>query len=69
MCGINGILGLRGINNPSITIEKMNTRLAHRGPDSEGVFINDAVALGHRRLSIIDVSDAGNQPFHSADGN
>jgi len=68
MCGINGILGLRGINNPSITIEKMNTRLAHRGPDSEGVFINDAVALGHRRLSIIDVSDAGNQPFHSADG-
>ncbi|MFT4778443.1 MAG: asparagine synthase (glutamine-hydrolyzing) [Flavobacteriales bacterium] len=68
MCGINGILGLEGINNPSITIEKMNTRLAHRGPDSEGVFVNDAVALGHRRLSIIDVSDAGNQPFHSADG-
>lgn len=68
MCGINGILGLSGVDNPAAAIGKMNAKLAHRGPDSEGTFVNDAVALGHRRLSIIDVSDAGNQPFHSADG-
>jgi len=69
MCGINGIFGLETIQNPEQRINKMNDALSHRGPDSEGVYINDSVALGHRRLSIIDTSEAGNQPFYSADKN
>lgn len=69
MCGINGIVGFQGITSPADTVSKMNTLLAHRGPDADGTFVNESVALGHRRLSIIDVSEAGNQPFHSADGN
>ncbi|MCH2197509.1 MAG: asparagine synthase (glutamine-hydrolyzing) [Flavobacteriales bacterium] len=68
MCGINGIVDLKHVADPAATIKVMNDRLAHRGPDAEGSFINDTVALGHRRLSIIDLSDAGNQPFHSFDG-
>jgi asparagine synthase (glutamine-hydrolysing) len=41
----------------------MTQTIAHRGPDGEGVFIGDGIALGHRRLSIIDLSDAGSQPM------
>src|SRR5262249_10947760 len=44
-------------------IERMNKKLAHRGPDDEGAFVDDNVALGHRRLSIIDLSPAGHQPM------
>ncbi|MGN1225334.1 MAG: asparagine synthase (glutamine-hydrolyzing), partial [Ruminococcus sp.] len=44
-------------------------RIKHRGPDAEGTYIDEDIALGHRRLSIIDVSDAGTQPLYSADGN
>ncbi|NNE56160.1 MAG: asparagine synthase (glutamine-hydrolyzing), partial [Flavobacteriales bacterium] len=43
--------------------------LAHRGPDSEGSYTDETIVLGHRRLSIIDTSPAGNQPFYSEDGN
>lgn len=46
----------------------MNAALAHRGPDAEGVWTEGPVALGHRRLAIIDLSDAGRQPMASADG-
>lgn len=46
----------------------MNDAMAHRGPDAEGLFEDEGVVLGHRRLSIIDLTDASNQPFHSADG-
>lgn len=46
----------------------MNTAMQHRGPDDEGVFVNNTVALGHRRLSIIDLSSAGHQPMKSVDG-
>jgi asparagine synthase (glutamine-hydrolysing) len=41
----------------------------HRGPDAAGYFFNDFCGLGHRRLSILDLSEAANQPFYSSDGN
>ena len=48
----------------------MTDRVAHRGPDSRGIWVDDAVrvALGHRRLAIVDLTPAGHQPMHSADG-
>lgn len=67
MCGINGIIGTEGISDPVAIINRMNGSLAHRGPDASGVFTAPGVVLGHRRLSIIDLSDAGNQPFYSFD--
>ena len=67
MCGIAGIIQ----SNPSLYnkqhLKRMTDALAHRGPDGEGLWQNESgnVLLGHRRLSIIDLSDAGNQPMHS----
>lgn len=69
MCGINGIFGLESIENPKGVIQSMNAKLAHRGPDNDGIYTDPYVALGHRRLSIIDTSDASNQPYYSTDGN
>ena len=68
MCGIAGFCG-----NPvnwRENIEKMNRRMYHRGPDAGGVWASgDAnVVLGHRRLSIVDLSEKGAQPMHSASG-
>lgn len=62
MCGIAGIAGLPDRRIAAEKIEIMTRSLAHRGPDAEGSFIDDGIALGHRRLSIIDLSDAANQP-------
>ncbi len=56
MCGINGVFGLEKIDDPKAMLERMNKALAHRGPDAEGYFSNDTLALSHRRLSIIDTS-------------
>ncbi len=63
MCGINGILGISGIDDPKAVVSRMNDKLDHRGPDAAGTFLGEDLVLGHRRLSIIDLSDAGNQPF------
>ena len=77
MCGIAGILNFR-INNSEDNnsllkqrVQLMNNALHHRGPDGEGIWINEdgSVALGHRRLSIIDLSNAGHQPMHFSDNN
>jgi asparagine synthase (glutamine-hydrolysing) len=68
MCGINGILGTSGLDNPKAVVQRMNDRLAHRGPDAQGVAELDDLVLGHRRLSIIDLDEAANQPFTSYDG-
>lgn len=69
MCGIAGIVGLQGIAEPEVLARCMTDALAHRGPDAEGVWRDaDHAVLGHRRLSIIDLSAASNQPFHSNDG-
>ncbi|MEM7161958.1 MAG: asparagine synthase (glutamine-hydrolyzing) [Bacteroidota bacterium] len=68
MCGINGVFGLEKIQEPKQLIDKMNNALKHRGPDAAGVFSNEHVALGHRRLAIIDLDERANQPMKSADG-
>ncbi len=64
MCGIAGFVN-QAKNKKSI-IKKMTDRIAHRGPDAEGFYIDENVALGHRRLSIIDLS-TGNQPIYNED--
>ena len=68
MCGINGILHFNNRQVDANQLEKMRDVLAHRGPDSKGIFINNSLGMGHRRLSIIDTSEGGNQPFLSDDG-
>ena len=62
MCGIVGIIGL-GKDVSTHKVHAMNNRIEHRGPDAEGFFIEDGIALGHRRLSIIDLSAGANQPL------
>lgn len=70
MCGICGAVGTFGREH----LDVMLSRIAHRGPDNEGVYISGPTtdgsvgALGHRRLSIIDLSPAGNQPMADAAG-
>jgi asparagine synthase (glutamine-hydrolysing) len=72
MCGINGIVAYHYAANPIDRDELVRTRdhMAARGPDGKGEWISDdrRVGLGHRRLSIIDLSDTGAQPMASADG-
>jgi asparagine synthase (glutamine-hydrolysing) len=68
MCGINGILHFqsqRKIDERLLT--SMRDSLAHRGPDGKGLYIDKNIGFGHRRLSILDVSVAGHQPFLSED--
>jgi len=69
MCGICGICHFDSdAQVESRDIERMNTRLAHRGPDQEGIWCSGSVGLGHRRLSIIDLSEAASQPMTNEDG-
>lgn len=68
MCGINGIFGLDDQLKAKNDVLSMNSAMKHRGPDDEGIFVNEKIALGHRRLSIIDLSPAGHQPMRSHDG-
>lgn len=63
MCGIAGILYFNHPVPDQSVIKKMTDAMAHRGPDAHNDFVQGRVALGHRRLSIIDLSDAANQPF------
>lgn len=65
MCGIAGFSGAGSRED----LERMTRSLAHRGPDDEGFFMHRNIALGHRRLSIIDTTAAGHQPMTSASGN
>jgi asparagine synthase (glutamine-hydrolysing) len=68
MCGICGIIDVTAKELGELVIEKMVDSLRHRGPDDSGVFIEPGIALGHTRLSIIDLSSAGHQPMKLADG-
>lgn len=65
MCGITGIYSIDKINDIEARINAMNNSIIHRGPDAGNFFIDDKIALGHRRLSIIDTSENANQPMHS----
>jgi asparagine synthase (glutamine-hydrolysing) len=67
MCGICGVVAL-GRPPEADTAAAMAATLAHRGPDGDGLFAAEGVALGFRRLAIIDLSPAGDQPFASEDG-
>lgn len=68
MCGITGIFHRRGQPARVEALAPMVSSIAHRGPDGDGHYAKGPIALGHRRLSIIDLSNASSQPFHSADG-
>jgi asparagine synthase (glutamine-hydrolysing) len=73
MCGINGFWNLHGrrLDHAPELMGRMNQALQHRGPDDEGYWgtETEGVHLGHRRLSIIDLSPAGHQPMLSPSGN
>lgn len=69
MCGITGIYRFK--TRQPVTedeIRRMGAVIGHRGPDGDGVFVDGALGLGHKRLSIIDVSERSNQPMRSSCG-
>ncbi len=63
MCGIAGFFGF----NDSLLLKKMVSCIEHRGPDNKGFFEDKNISLGFRRLSIIDLSEKGNQPMFNED--
>ena len=65
MCGIVGFSSR--IDNAEAVLEQMMDRIRHRGPDAGGKYLNDEIALGHRRLSIIDITEQGDQPIFNED--
>jgi asparagine synthase (glutamine-hydrolysing) len=68
MCGITGVFDTRGKRDvPRALIERMNETQHHRGPDEGGIHLEPGLGLGHRRLSIIDLS-TGQQPLYNEDG-
>jgi len=71
VCGIAGIFHYRDSQRPvdGYILEAMTRSLAHRGPDGQGVWCQPGIGLGHRRLAIIDLSEAGRQPMADEAGN
>jgi asparagine synthase (glutamine-hydrolysing) len=67
MCGITGIIGSSETQRKNI--KNLCQAISHRGPDADDIYIDENISLGHRRLSIIDLSPLGNQPMVSTDGN
>ena len=65
MCGIVGFTNIK--DDASAVLGRMMDRIKHRGPDSDGKYIDENVAMGFRRLSIIDLSDVGSQPIFNED--
>src|SRR6476469_5260667 len=68
MCGIAGLLASDAVTEQSVI--RMIGPLIHRGPDGSGCWVDSeaGIGLGHRRLAIVDLTAAGHQPMHSADG-
>ena len=69
MCGIAGFTRFNDPTGDISSLIKMGDSIAHRGPDAHGEYLDDSIGLCHRRLSIIDLSTAGNQPMFSEDNN
>ncbi len=65
MCGFVGFTN--AIDNSNKVLGEMMDKIRHRGPDSEGRYIDECIAMGFRRLSIIDITDSGNQPIFNED--
>ena len=63
MCGISGIITVKSTKVSTSKLKEINDKILHRGPDAEGYYFYNTVGLGHRRLSILDLSPSGNQPM------
>ena len=70
MCGIAGLVSLAGsLDDGAVQqVRRLCGALAHRGPDGEGIVVRSQAVLGHRRLAVMDLTDAGSQPMGSGDG-
>ena len=68
MCGIAGFSNFHLQEGSEAELEAMGQAIYHRGPDAGGIYLDEQIGLCHRRLSILDLSEAGNQPMYSADG-
>lgn len=68
MCGIAGIYNLSGESVSRHELNQMSQEQAHRGPDGAGLYVSENIGLAHRRLAILDLSHAGDQPMTSKDG-
>ena len=68
MCGILGIYNLDGSSVIKDTIVEMGNQINHRGPDGEGIFVQNNMGFVHKRLAILDPTENGQQPMHSKDG-
>ena len=65
MCGFTGIFSSKPLDNLFNLLSRMNANLAHRGPDDEGIWIDQNIGFGHKRLSVMDLSESGKQPMQS----
>ena len=65
MCGLTGLLCPKTDKDIKSYLSKMTSSLVHRGPDDEGIWTEESIGMGHRRLSIIDLSSSGKQPMNS----
>lgn len=68
MCGFCGIHGGGSVSEREARVARMTATLVHRGPDFGATYVTGPIALGHRRLSILDLSEAGRQPMILSDG-
>lgn len=68
MCGITGMFNLNGEPASPVILRRMTDAITHRGPDGEGFYVDSFLALGHRRLAIIDLSPSGHQPMVTREG-
>ncbi len=64
MCGFAGIVAITGEPAKAETLQRMADAMKHRGPDGQGLWTDGSVGLSHRRLAIIDLTEAGHQPMH-----